>query len=137
MQTLENGLLVTDDAIMGYIFNFNGHGSFAPDGKVGELSQAQVDAHNAALAKIELDAILEAGRGMFYLFYTDGKVSHVGTWASKPGERLRVSCSRKSWHNFAGRDGRTDVWFRMDGSEWHGVNIGDSDIVRVKRLKTS
>ena len=30
---------------------------------------------------------------------------------------------------------RTDVWFYLDGFEWHGVNRGDMDICRVKRTK--
>lgn len=42
---------------------------------------------------------------------------------------------RKSWHNFAGRDGRRDVWFDYKGNSYHGVNIGNSQILHVKRIK--
>lgn len=39
-------------------------------------------------------------------------------------------------HNFAGRNGRTDVWFAVGNNYWHGVNIGDNQILRCKRVKS-
>lgn len=43
---------------------------------------------------------------------------------------------RKSWHNFAGRDGRRDCWFNgPDGHVWHFVSIGDMDLGRARRTK--
>jgi hypothetical protein len=50
-------------------------------------------------------------------------------------EFAKVHGIRRSWHNMAGRNGRRDVWFRMAGRTWHGVNIGDNQIVRCKALK--
>lgn len=50
--------------------------------------------------------------------------------------RLISAAPDSSFHNMAGRDGRTDYWFTgPDGKNWHGVNIGDMDLVRCHRLK--
>lgn len=40
---------------------------------------------------------------------------------------------RHSRNNFGAQ--RTDVWFKWDGADWHGVNVGDGQILRCKRLK--
>lgn len=41
---------------------------------------------------------------------------------------------KTSFHNIAGK--RHDVWFiGPDGAWWHGVNIGDNQILRCHRLK--
>lgn len=140
--TNDHGLLVDNSTnpptCAGYIFNFNGHGAFAPHGKVGDLTQAEIDTHNRLLAQAELEAIKKHGCGNLYLFTepgnTPGKLCKtVGQWASNPGERIPVQSFSVSRHNMAGE--RMDVWFNFDGSRWHGVNIGDNDICRVKRLK--
>ena len=148
--TNNNGLLVdkstTPPTCAGYIFNFQGR-AFAPDGKLDGLTQEEIDTHNRLLADAEWSALKEHGRGVLYLTHKDIpacppsngvqplelKTLAVSTWA---GQRFaRVYHSRKSWHNMAGEDGRTDVWFMLDGSRWHGVNIGDNDLCRVKRCK--
>lgn len=117
----------------GYVFNFSGHGAFDPQGKVAEpLSQDAIDAHNRALAALELDAMRESGRGVLYSF-KDTSGHSIGTWASKHNERFRVTGHSYSRNNWGAQ--RTDVWFNFDGSVWHGVNIGDNDIVRCKRTK--
>lgn len=118
----------TIPAAAGYILNFNGRG-YSPDGVVGAPSQADIDAHNSALAAAELAHLKATGRGVLYLG-ADGQVTQ---WAGKLIGTAHHQ--RKSWHNMAGRDGRTDVWFEFDGSTWHGVNIGDSQILRVRRTK--
>lgn len=48
---------------------------------------------------------------------------------------VRVWNIRKSYHNFAGKDGRTDFWFEFEGKRYHGVNIGDNECAKVKVLK--
>lgn len=71
-------------------------------------------------------------RGKACLYLSNGAVSN---W---PGSfKLRVRFQKTSWHNFAGKGGRTDCWFTgPDGKEWHGVNIGrHNQVVRCKRLK--
>jgi hypothetical protein len=79
--------------------------------------------------------MLETGRhGCLYLTPA-GNGWKVGNW---PGS-LQFQCyyAKHSWHNFAGKNGRTDAWFNgPDGHVWHAVRIGDMDICRVRRTKT-
>jgi len=64
------------------------------------------------------------------LYYTGDKVTNwPGTLAFK------VVSRKSSWHNFAGKNGRTDFWFVVDGYYWHGVNIGDNQLARCKKTK--
>lgn len=132
--TNDHGLLVDNSTspptCAGYIFNFNGHGAFAPTGKVGDLTQAEIDTHNRLLAQAELEAMKRNGRAVLYRRTIEGRI-HVGTWEGS--KNFPVTCCRQGRHNMAGE--RMDVWFNFDGSRWHGVNIGDNDICRVKRLK--
>jgi len=132
MKTPQNTTIKTaDGSPIGYIFNFTGHGAFAPTGKVGELSQPEIDAHNHALAELEVEAMKASGRAVLYR-RTIGARIHVGTWEGSTN--FPVTCCRESRHNIAGT--REDVWFNFDGSRWHGVNIGDNDICRVHRCKS-
>lgn len=65
------------------------------------------------------------------LYLSDGVVTN---W---PGTlKLTPHRASKGRHNI-GRT-RVDVWFREDefGSEWHGVNIGDSDILHCRKVKS-
>jgi hypothetical protein len=118
----------------GYIFNAPGHGAFGPNGKIeGELSQVEIDTHNRKLAAAELKWIRDNGKGLLYIFTTNGNPEKVGTWASADHERFTVARYRKSRNNFGAT--RTDVWFYLDGKTWHGVNVGDNDILRVKKTK--
>ena len=127
--------------LAGYIFDFQGR-SFDPSSgiKIGERSptQAEIDVHNAALSRMELDAMHERGRAVLYLHGVDSRrnyavTQYVGTWAALPAEYIRCHRHSRSRHNI-GRT-RLDVWFKFRGHEYHGVNIGDNDIVRVKRIK--
>jgi len=142
--TNDNGLLVDNSTApptcAGYIFSFSGHGGFEPSGKVQlqngvlrDLTQGEIDTHNRLLGEAEFEAIKKRGRGILYLTKQGGNYV-VGTWASG-ADKISVWRARVSWHNMAGKDGRTDVWFNLDGSTWHGVNIGDNQICRVKRCK--
>lgn len=71
--------------------------------------------------------------GRIVLYFSGDKVTN---W---PGTlQLPVYGVRHSWHNFAGRNGRTDFYFRAFGREWHGVNIGrDNQIARCKAMKAT
>lgn len=119
----------------GFIFNFKGHGSFDPNGKVEvngqELSQEDINKHNSLLAYREWQNMIKGGSGVLYLL-NNGEF--VGDWIGE--NKLNINYSRESFHNMAGKNGRRDVWFRLDGSRWHGVNIGDNNICRVRRTKT-
>lgn len=132
----DNGLYVdksTDPpTCCGYMINFDGKGVFSPDGKV-QVSGEGVDTHNRLLADAEWAGMLKHGKGILYLTRDAEGVYYASDWPSV--HKIRVSHVRKSWHNMAGKDGRTDVHFILDGSTWHGVNIGDNQILRVKRTK--
>ena len=157
MKTIDNGLIVDNSTkpptCTGYIFNFTGHGAFDPSGLVEingvkrQPTTEEIETHNRILSQAELTAIKKHGRGCLYLhrkvtkWEFEGKPAtstaySVGTWASSESDCVKVYHTTTSFHNFAGRDGRRDVWFTLDGSRWHGVNIGDNDIVRVKRCKS-
>jgi len=126
----------------GYVLDFHEHGLLDPDGKVQDMTLDQVKDHNRQLADAEVEQAKKTGRGIFYLTWTQNpndkipgiKTYYVGTWEGS----FKWNCYIKSsWHNFAGRDGRRDCWFNLEGTPghlWHGVNIGDNDIVRCKRL---
>ncbi len=70
--------------------------------------------------------------GQIVLYWNDFRVSN---W---PGSlSFKADCYRTSFHNMAGKNGRTDVWFTgPDGFTWHGVNIGDHQILRCERTRT-
>lgn len=117
----------------GYVFAFE-RGAYSPDGKVeGQPNAEQIEAHNLAVAASELAAMKASGRGVLYLAPDAAGNWFASQWAG--GLKLPVSNVRRSWHNMAGREGRTDCDFHFDGSRWHGVNIGDSQLLRVRRCK--
>ena len=147
----QGGLLVKPgtNECAGYIFNFEGHGAYQPGGKVETPvgpTQAEIDAHNAILAKGELDWMIEHGKGTLYLhrepWRTNDKgerirsnshdyVSNwVGTWKGKAFTREGYSygfCRVKTYW----------VWFTgPDGKQWYGVCKGDRDCFNARRLKT-
>lgn len=114
----------------GYVFNSAQHGAFDPDGRVAApVAQAEVDAHNAEVSRRVLADMQATGRALLYL--SNG---FVATWDGS--KKWAVQETRTSWHNMAGRDGRTDVWFSAFGTRWQGVNIGDNQIVRCARIKS-
>jgi hypothetical protein len=67
----------------------------------------------------------------FYLIKKDGKVV-ISNW---PGSyQFPVHSMTSGKHNMAGK--RLDVWFKDHmGHEWHGINIGDNDLVRAVKIK--
>ena len=81
-------------------------------------------------AASERARMVETGKATLYL--NSGKITD---WPGKLTFPVIGRVSR-SWHNFAGRDGRRDVDFvGPDGFIWHGTNIGDNDVLRAKRTK--
>lgn len=79
--------------------------------------------------------------------YMTEKGRHDGLYLVKRGNRyavvnwpssleFAVYHVRKSWHNFAGKDGRRDCWFNgPDGHVWHFCSIGNMDLGRARRTK--
>ena len=140
----QGGLLVIPgtNQCAGYVLNFEGHGAYQPIGKVETTqgpTQAEIDAHNAILAKAELDHAIEAGKATFYLSWDQGQ---GGTQSN-----YRVSNWVESWkspHCYVRRGysygfGRFEtcwVWFTgPDGKQWYGVLKGDMSCFNARRLK--
>jgi len=137
MKTYQNdhGLFVdpstTPPTCCGYIVNFGDKGAFAPDGKV-PATPDEIATHNRLLAEAEWYGMLTHGRGTLYLSYGNGKAT-VSDW---PGvHTIEAGHVKTSFHNFAGDKGRRDVWFSIGETHWHGVNIGGSQILRVRKVK--
>jgi hypothetical protein len=117
---------------LGYIMHFPEHGAFSPnDGKVG-MTAEQTAEHNARMAELEKDAMKATGRATLYLTKKAGAWIVSNFTGSMSCPALNVRRSKTNW----GHD-RFDTWFNFDGSIWHGVNIGDNEILRCKRTKQS
>lgn len=154
---LDHGLIVDDSTTpptcAGYIFNFEGHGAYAPDGKIkvgdAELTQAQVDEHNRLLGEMEKQAAIEHGKAVFYFSYDVKRIreSDPMTRNNRRYENYRVSNWCGSWTSpwaYATKSftpgfncsERWHVYFTgPDGKKWYGINQGDNQIVRARRLK--
>ncbi len=147
------GLLVKPgtNECCGYIIDFTGHGAFDPAGRVTAIASDkptpdEIRAHNETLAAAELQAMIEQGKGVFYLYKEPWRTN-------EKGERIRslsndrVSNFISTWKTKAFvREGYTYgycrvktnwVWFTgPDGLKWYGVNKGDMDCFTGRRLKT-
>lgn len=90
-------------------------------------------------AIIDRQEMIEEGKIVLYHMPADGsKPWNHGKITNWPGTlSFPVSGSSKSFHNFAGKDGRTDFWFKgPDGHIWHGYQIGHyNQIAHCKRTK--
>ena len=63
------------------------------------------------------------GRLSGYLTGNPGNMK-FSNWSSS--FTLNVQCYTKSWHNFAGRNGRIDFWVTWEGNKYHGIHVGNS-----------
>jgi hypothetical protein len=71
----------------------------------------------------------EAAPGTRIVHYYNGAevINWPGTLRIKP---YAVKHSRNNWNA-----PRVDVWFRFEGKHFHGVQLGDNEILRVRVLK--
>lgn len=92
-------------------------------------------------AAIEEQSMKDTGKAVLYLlrherWLKDSRSLPSYYWEVQnwPGT-LRFRCEiKKGRHNLAGS--RIDAWFRgPDGKMWHGVNIGDNEIIRCRATK--
>lgn len=138
--TIDNGLIVqTNDRAKcaGYIFNFKGHGAFDPLGKLQvdgrDVTDLEVETHNAILGKADVDYAKQTGQGLFYLSKVEG-TWQVSTWAGT--FKVRPHHIKESESFGIVRCRRLSVYFTgPDGKNWYGVNKGDNQILQSKRLK--
>lgn len=81
--------------------------------------------------RLDAESLENLAPGEKYVLYLSN--NRIVNW---PGSlKIPVTSQRKSWHNFAGKNGRTDIWFTFKGNRYHGVNVGDNQILRVRKLK--
>ena len=158
--TIESNGLITgpnEGQCAGYIFNFTGHGTYDPTGRVSignlSLTQAQVDTHNKVLGEAELAAATEQGRGLFYLSYETPQCTPdnprwqqenrgewykknytVSNWSGLFKVRAFVTQSRVAGYNCSTR---RHVYFTgPDGQRWYGIQQGEhTQVCRARRLK--
>lgn len=76
------------------------------------------------------------GRATLYLVDTQASLGRPWAVQNWPGTlSMPVHHSRTGRHNIARR--RVDVWFTgPDGAPWYGVNIGDTQIIHCRRIKS-
>ena len=87
----------------------------------------------ACCGLIDTAQMLSDGKGVMYLVRSSDGTHKVTNW---PGTlSVKVDRVKMSNHNMVGRNGRTDVWFTWQGCKWHGVNIGEQQLCRVRRVK--
>jgi len=83
----------------------------------------------ACCGEADKKTLLETGK-------LSGYYSHL-VFTNWPGSfKIKAYYSRDSWHNFAGRNGRTDFWLNFEGKHYHGVHIGhDNECATIRLLK--
>lgn len=141
-----DGLLVdastTPPTCCGYIFDFGQGRIHDPSGPMAGITPEQITQHNQLLAAAELAAIRQQGRGTLYVTITSAPDQTRRNHVPDSG-----SCTVSSWSGalkIPGQYKRTrrgfggesfDVWFTWDGEPWYGINQGDSQLLRVRRVK--
>lgn len=86
------------------------------------------------IATMDKNRMIWDGKITLYFVKRDEK-HFVTNW---PGSlEFPVLNVKTSFHNMAGRNGRTDFWFKgPDGKTWHGYQIGQyNQIAHCKRTK--
>lgn len=107
----------------------------APKLKKGESLERSLAHCYKCCAERERKAMIESGKGTLYLVRREIAGGHSRHYATDwPGMlEFRIHNMARSWNNFGAQ--RTDVWFLgPDGAPWYGVNLGDNQILRCKRL---
>ncbi len=138
-----SGILIKrgTDECAGYIFNFTGHGAFAPGNKVETETgptQEEIDTHNAILANAEKQAMIDRGKGTFYLTkaHPYNIEYQVTMWASHSWKSPWCYVRQGKSVAFGGWIDAYTVWFTgPDGKKWYGVNKGNMDCFTGRRLK--
>ena len=108
------------DRCLGYIFASKDHGAFDPNfGRIPDLSESHIAAHNTALSQAEIDGLRRCQVGQRGTFYLINGV--VQTWMGAV-----VS------HNVS-VVGRT-IRFKLDGMLFRGVLQKDADCFNFRRV---
>ena len=113
---------------LGDLFHSPGRGTYCPDNGRVDVTPDEASMHNLALGRARLASMNANGRALLYL--VDGGANGDGMMVQDWSGVLRIKPTRvrKGQHNIART--RWDVWFMHEGQAWHGVNIGDNQILR-------
>lgn len=113
-----------------------GHAPTVTDGPgtgYGQDSDGRTACYSCC-AQRERDSMIADGRALLYLSRDSANRWQVTNWTgylSFPYSRVKASPRAGGF----GAD-RFDVWFRgPDGATWHGINRGDNQVLRCRRLK--
>ena len=138
-EDLENfGSLITikgqPQRCLGDLFHSPEHGTFDPTHGHVDVTSDEAKLHNLALGQMKLNTMNENGMALLYL--VDGGANGQGMMVQDWSGQLRIKPVRvrKGRHNMART--RWDVWFTYEGQPWHGVNIGDNQILRCRKGTT-
>jgi hypothetical protein len=105
---IKEGLIHDGENVVGYIFNFAGHGDFYPNGKLGiGFTPEQVATHNATLSAAEvkgLDENCEVGQyGTLYWSPTKGVHTWIGLYVADYTLKGRTITFERKGKMFRGR----------------------------------
>jgi hypothetical protein len=109
----------------------------APALKKGESLERSPAVCYACCAENDKRDMIATGRAVLYLVDSQasaGRHYSVQNWPGSLSIPVNAGGARRSRNNFGAQ--RTDVWFTFAGATWHGVNLGDSQILRCKRVKS-
>jgi hypothetical protein len=87
----------------------------------------------ACCGRRDLESMKRTGRICLYLVESDKSTrrARITNW---PGSIEFFGRFRLGRHNIAGT--RRDVWFSVDGDQWHGIQYGEhSQLLHCKKLK--
>lgn len=118
---------------LGELFHSPAFGTYCPTYGRVDVTPDEASMHNLAFGRAKLATMNANGFAMLYL--VDGGANGDGMMVQDWSGQLRIKPTkvRKGRHNIART--RFDVWFTYEGQRWHGVNIGDNQILRCRRIK--
>src|SRR3990167_3665713 len=109
------------------------HGTYCPDHGRVDVTPDEASMHNLEIGRARVAHMNANGHALLYL--VDGGANGDGMvvqdWSGT--FRIKPDRVRKGRHNI-GRT-RWDVWFTYEGQRWHGVNVGDNQILRCRVLR--
>ena len=83
-------------------------------------------------AEMDREYLRKNGKLSGYFTTDECRKSQFSNW---PGSFILYAKDvRKSWHNFAGKNGRTDFWVWFECKCYHGVQIGHNNQCATIRI---
>ena len=111
---------------IGYVFHFQGHGVFGPNGKV-PIPEENVDKHNKQVEYAELAYV--ATHPDTIRAYTDD-TNTISTWL---GTHIGTIYYKRSYRNSLG-DYRTTLWVSIGNCQYWGTEYQNSQYVKFHKV---